>query len=84
MIALTFYVSVSTSPIFVKFGNFVIIDSKNNIKWDLTRQTFQVPCTFPSPFLLGNLVNTNPVYISGAKKQIIYHDFLIYASSLLV
>ena len=31
---------------FLKFGNFVIIGLKNNIKWDLTCQMFQVPCTF--------------------------------------
>ena len=37
----------SYCPIFVKFENFVIADLKSDIKWDLTRQMFQVPC---SPF----------------------------------
>ena len=30
--------------------NSVIIDLKGNIKWDLTRQMFQVPCTFSKSF----------------------------------
>ena len=37
---------VLSSPTFVKFGNFVIIDLKSNINWDFKCQMFQVLCTF--------------------------------------
>ena len=39
----------------MKFGNFVIIDLKSNIKWDLTRQMFQVPCTLSKAFSIRRL-----------------------------
>ena len=51
------------SPTSVIFGNFVVIDLKNNIKLDLTCRMFLVPLyQFPSHFLLGDLVNANPAY----------------------
>ena len=41
---------VISSTTIVKFRNFVIIDLKITIKWDLTRQMFQDPSTIYEDF----------------------------------
>ena len=51
-----------SSPTFVKFRNFVIIDLKSNINGTSNVSGPLYP--FSSPFLLGDLVDANPVTAS--------------------